>query len=79
MKKFAASGAAVAALVWAAATFAPMSVGSAPESQQISGNQYKAEDTASDAEIAHMIHEGRYRPPADASINKLVVALASAR
>lgn len=79
MKKLAASGWAVVALASTAVMFAPMSFGADPELPQISGNHFKAEEAAGDAEIAGLANGRWHRPPTDASINKFVVALASAR
>lgn len=79
MKKLAAASLTIAALASAAVMFAPMSFGADPELPQISGNQSKAEEAAENAEMAGMANGGWRRPPADASINKFVVALASVR
>ena len=78
MRKIAAASLTVAALAVTAITFAPTSFGANPGLPQISGSQAKAEDSAEKAEIAGMADASWHRPPADASINKFVVALASA-
>ena len=78
MKKLAAVSLAVAALASAAVMFAPMSFSADRELPQISGTQSKAEEAAENVEVAGMANGEWHRPPADASINKFVVALASA-
>lgn len=79
MKKLAAASLAVVALASTGFVFAPMSFGADHELSQISGNQSKAEEAVQNAEIARMANGGWHRPPADASMDKFVVALASAR
>ena len=77
--KLAAASLAVVALASTGFVFAPMSFGADRELAQISVNQAKAEEAVQNAAIARLANGGWHRPPADASIDKFVVALASAR
>jgi hypothetical protein len=79
MKKLAAASLTIAVLASTAVMFAPASFGADPELPHTSGNQSKAEEAAENAEVAGMANGRWHRPPADASINKFVVALASVR
>lgn len=79
MKKLAAASLAVVALASTGFVFAPISFGADRELSRISGSQSKAEAAVRNTEIARMANGGWHRPPADASMDKFVVALASAR
>lgn len=78
MKKLAAASLALAGLASTGVIFAPLTFGAARE-PQISDDLSGAEEAAQNAEFARIANAGWHRPPANASMDKFVVALASAR
>lgn len=79
MRKRAAASLALAGLASAGAMFAPMAFGGDRDHPNISGNLSEAEEAARNAEIARVANGRWHRPPANASMDKFVVALAAAR